>query len=365
MSNSIGKFFKVTSFGESHGDAIGVVIDGCPGRVSINIELIQQALDRRRPGQSSLVTTRNEKDKVLCLSGIEDGFSLGGPICFIVKNKDKKQSDYDSLLNIYRPSHADFTTQIKYGIRAKSGGGRASARETIARVIAGSVAQQFLQDRVPQLEVLTYVSSVKNIHINNLDHESLSIAEIESHPTRCPDRSVQAKMQKLIEEARSKGDSVGGSIVSLIRNPPPALGEPVFDKLEADLAKAVMSIPAVRGFELGLGFASTLLWGSENNDPFVAKDGKIITTSNNSGGIQGGISNGQNILLRAALKPTSTIQKVQNTVNEKGENISFQLKSGRHDPCVLPRAVPIIEAMVYLVIVDHYLRQYGTATQKK
>ncbi|NRA43587.1 MAG: chorismate synthase [Oligoflexales bacterium] len=365
MASSFGHSFRVTSFGESHGGGVGVVIDGCPAGYSISLEKIQAFLDRRRPGQSVLSTPRQEKDQVVCLSGLEGGKTLGTPIALVVYNKDAKKDHYTDMTKVFRPSHADYTTELKYGIRAVSGGGRASARETIARVAAAALAEQVLEELHPSLKVIAYVESVKHLQANSVDVDSLSREKIDEHMLRCPDEQAREQMSQLILEAKKKGDSVGGCIRCLCLNPPKGLGEPVFDKLEADLAKAMMSLPASKGFEVGEGFAATQLFGSEHNDHFEVKNNEIRTTTNFSGGIQGGISNGENISMRIAFKPVATIFKEQQTVDRDKNPQTFKPKAGRHDPCVLPRAVPMVEAMTLLVLMDHFLRQKMLASCAK
>ena len=357
MASSFGHSFKVTSFGESHGGGVGVVIDGCPSGYSISLEKIQEFLDRRRPGQSVLSTPRQEKDKVVCLSGLEQGKTLGTPIALVVYNQDAKKEHYSDMAKVFRPSHADYTTELKYGIRAQSGGGRASARETIARVAAAALAEQILAELHPSLKVLAYVESVKDLKAKDMDPYSLTRESIDQHMLRCPDEEAREQMSQLILEAKKKGDSVGGCIRCFCVNPPKGLGEPVFDKLEADLAKAMMSLPASKGFEVGEGFAATQLFGSQHNDHFEVKDNEIRTKTNFSGGIQGGISNGEVIAMRVAFKPVATIFKEQVTVDRDMKAQTFKPKAGRHDPCVLPRAVPMVEAMTLLVLMDHFLRQ--------
>lgn len=359
MPNTFGHLFRVTTFGESHGEALGVVIDGCPAGLSISMEKIQKALDRRRPGQSLWTTSRNESDKVICVSGIENAVTLGTPIVLLINNENKKPKDYEDIHKIYRPSHADFTTEKKYGLRPQSGGGRASARETVARVAAAALAEQVLHTYIPDLQVLAYVSSIKNIEAD-VDPTLLTREKVDAHALRCPDIVKIPAMEDLILTAKQAGDSVGGCIRCHVFHCPIGLGEPVFDKLHADLAKALMSIPAAKGFEIGSGFASCLKFGSENNDAFVKTERGISTLTNHSGGVQGGISNGESIDLKVGFKAPSTIFKMQQTVNVEGENVDFTLKKGRHDPCVLPRAVPIVEAMVILVLTDHWLRQQVT-----
>ena len=354
MSSSFGKIFRVSTFGESHGGAVGVILDGCPPQLTIDIDLIQNELNRRRPGQSKITTPRNEDDKLEILSGLKDGKTLGTPIAMLVRNKDQRPADYSNLEQIFRPSHADGTYHLKYGIQAGSGGGRASARETIGRVAAGAIAKQILKN-LCNTEILSWVKRIHDID-SQVNKEKISISKIDSNIVRCPDENVAAKMIERIKELQQQGDSCGGVIECLVRNPPSGLGMPVFDKLEADLAKALMSLPATKGFEIGSGFLGTYLKGSQHNDSFVESDdkNKLKTISNNSGGIQGGISNGENIEMKIAFKPTATIGKEQKTVNSDGKEVVMKAK-GRHDPCVLPRAVPMVDSMVSLVLVDHLL----------
>ena len=354
MGNTFGHLFRITTWGESHGDAIGVVIDGCPPQLKIDINAIQTELDRRRPGQSHLTTPRQETDVVQILSGVFEGKTLGTPISMLVWNKDAKPSAYEHLKDIYRPSHADFTYQQKYGIRNWQGGGRASARETIGRVAAGAIAKQILQEQC-STAILAYVKQIHTI-VAAVDSDTVTLDEIESSLARCPDPNASKQMTERIDQARRDGDSLGGIIESVSRNVPLGLGEPVFDKLKADLAKAMMSLPATMGIQIGSGFGSVAMTGSQHNDLFFTEEERIRTRTNNSGGIQGGISNGENILLQVAFKPTSTIRKAQDTVDIHGNAVVLSAR-GRHDPCVLPRAVPIVEAMIALVLVDHFLRQ--------
>lgn len=356
MGNTFGKLFKVHTFGESHGQAIGVVIDGCPAGHSISLEKIQEQLNRRRPGQSEITSLRQEKDLIECLSGLENNRTLGTPITLIVKNADAKPEDYSELEDVYRPSHADYTTKMKYGIHSKSGGGRASARETIGRVAAAALAEQILSKLLPELKITALVESIMELRATEYDPKSLDRATIDQNPVRCPDVKIAQKMEDLIKAAAKRGDSLGGVVFGIIQGCPVGLGEPVFDKLEADLAKAMMSIPATKGFEIGLGFASTLLLGSQHNDAFTLEGDQISTITNHSGGVQGGISNGQDIYFRIAFKPVSTIKVKQRTVNKEHEEVEYTPSKGRHDPCVVPRAVPIVEAMATLVITDHFLR---------
>jgi len=357
VGNSFGKLFSITTFGESHGGGVGVVVDGCPPRLPISLEEIQRDLDRRRPGQSRLTTPRDEADRVEILSGVFEGHTLGSPISMLVRNQDARSSSYAPFKDIYRPSHADYSTEAKYGIRAWQGGGRASARETIGRVAAGALARKLLAHSA-RIEVLAWVQSVHDITAN-VDPSRVTLAEVEASPTRCPDTAIAARMFERIDEARRNQDSLGGVVQCIARNVPAGLGVPVFDKLEADLAHAMLSLPASKGFEIGSGFAGTLLTGSEHNDAFVpGPDGRPRTRTNRSGGIQGGISNGEEIVLRIAFKPTATISRPQDTVDRDNRAVTLTAQ-GRHDPCVLPRAVPMVEAMVCLVLADHLLRQRG------
>ena len=354
MGSVFGKIFRISTFGESHGGSVGVILEGCPPKLKLDLKKIQEELDRRKPGQSRLTTPRKETDQIEILSGFENGFTLGTPIAMLVKNKDQRPNDYENMQSVYRPSHADATYQLKYGIQAKSGGGRASARETIGRVAAGAIAKQLIA-KINKTEVLAWVKSIHDINAE-INHEQVSIQDVESNIVRCPDQSKAKLMIKRIEEISIEGDSCGGVIECLVRNVPIGLGMPVFDKLEADLAKALMSLPATKGFEIGSGFKGTLLKGSQHNDSFLpTTDGSLKTETNNSGGIQGGISNGEPIILRVAFKPTATIRKAQKTIDSNGNEVTLSAK-GRHDPCVLPRAVPMVEAMVALVLADHLLR---------
>ena len=354
MGSSFGKIFRVTTFGESHGGAVGVILDGCPPKLKINIDLIQNELDRRRPGQSNITTPRKEDDKLEILSGLKEGITLGTPIAMLVRNKDQRPGDYSNLEQVFRPSHADGTYHLKYGIQAGSGGGRASARETIGRVAAGAIAKQLLKNLF-NTEILSWVKRIHDID-SQVNKNKLTQSKIDSNIVRCPDDKVASKMIKRIKELQQDGDSCGGVIECLVKNVPSGLGMPVFDKLEADLAKALMSLPATKGFEIGSGFLGTYLRGSEHNDSFIESDdiSKLKTISNNSGGIQGGISNGENIEMKIAFKPTATIGKEQKTVNAYGKEVLMKAK-GRHDPCVLPRAVPMVDSMVALVLADHLL----------
>jgi chorismate synthase len=355
VSSSFGSLFRISTFGESHGPAVGVIVDGCPPRLPISREEIQTELDRRRPGQSRITTQRREADEVEILSGVEDGMTTGTPIAMLVRNSDQRSGDYDEMRTKYRPSHADFTYQAKYGIRSWKGGGRASARETIGRVAAGAIARKLLELQAA-VEIVAYVKRVERLEAE-VDPDRVARPEVEANIVRCPDAAMAEQMIALIDGARKDGDSLGGVVEAVARNVPVGLGEPVFDKLEADLARAMLSLPACKGFESGSGFEGTKLRGSQHNDPFYkASDAKIHTRTNWSGGIQGGISNGEPIVIRAAFKPTATILREQETVDMEG-NATTLAPRGRHDPCVLPRAVPIVEAMMALVLADHYLRQ--------
>lgn len=352
--NAFGQLFRITTFGESHGGGVGVVIDGCPPGLEISEEEIQKELDRRRPGQSAITSTRNEQDKIHILSGVFDGKTTGTPILLLAYNKDAKPEDYLNLKDLYRPGHADYTYQKKYGIRDWRGGGRASARETLARVAAGAIAKKYLKEKLG-IEILSYVEQVGDIK-TNIDFNSVTINMVESNVVRCPDISTAEKMIELIKKVKDEGDSIGGIVRGIIKNVPVGLGEPVFDKLPADLAKAMMSINAVKGFEIGSGFEGVKLRGSQHNDEFyINKLGNVRTKTNNAGGTLGGISNGETIYFRVAVKPVSTIRKQQITVNKNNEEVMLKA-TGRHDPCVLPRVVPIVDAMAALVILDHYLR---------
>ena len=355
MGSVYGNLFRISTFGESHGGGVGVVVEGCPARLAIDVAEIQRDLDRRRPGQSVLTTPRQEADQAEILSGVFEGRTLGSPIGLLVRNKDARPSAYEEMRDTYRPSHADFTTDAKYGIRNWQGGGRASARETIGRVAAGAIARKLLRE-VAGIEVLAWVRTVQSID-SKVDPATVTLAEIDANDVRCPDPDAAEKMYELIDSMRRQGDSVGGVVECVARRVPAGLGDPVFDKLEADLAKAMMSLPAAKGFEIGSGFGGTSLSGSQHNDPFeIDPSGRTRTTSNRSGGIQGGISNGESIELRVAFKPTATIRKAQQTVTSSGESVTLSA-GGRHDPCVLPRAVPMVEAMVCLTLADHWMRQ--------
>jgi len=358
MGNSFGKLFTITTWGESHGGAVGVVIDGCPSQLEITAEEIQQELDRRRPGQSDIVTPRKETDTVHIFSGIFQGKTLGTPISLLVWNKDANSKAYDHLKDVFRPSHADYTYQKKYGIRDWQGGGRSSARETIGRVAAGAIAKKYLQQHA-SIDCIAYVSQIHTIQAN-INRDTITLTDVESNPVRCPDTKTAKKMESAIKKARQDGNSLGGIVECVIRNVPAGLGEPVFDKIKADLAKAMMSLPATMGFDIGSGFSSISMTGSEHNDPFYMDNNTVKTSSNFSGGTQGGITNGEDIYFRVAFKPTATIFKEQQTITNFHKEQSLQAK-GRHDPCVIPRAVPIVESMANLVLIDHYLRQKATS----
>lgn len=344
--NSYGTLFKLTTFGESHGEAIGGILDGCPSGLTIDLESIQKEMNRRKPGQSAIVTQRKEADEVQFLSGIFEGKTTGAPIGFIIPNTNQKTNDYSHLKDTFRPSHADFTYEKKYGVRDYRGGGRSSARETACRVVAGAIAKQLLST----IQIDAFVSSVGNIFVDK-PYQDLDFSKIESNPVRCPDEEIAVKMEAYIKEIRKEGDTVGGTVTCVIQNVPIGLGEPVFDKLHAELGKAMLSINAVKGFEFGSGFCGAQMKGSEHNDLFNP-DGS--TKSNLSGGIQGGISNGMAIYFRVAFKPVATIMQKQETIDKQGNSVDLEGK-GRHDPCVVPRAVPIVEAMAALVLADFYL----------
>jgi len=355
MGSSFGHLFRITTFGESHGGGVGVVIDGCPPLLEISAAEIQMELDRRKPGQSKITTPRQEDDLCEILSGVFEGKTTGTPIAILVRNKDARSQDYQEMADKFRPSHADATYQAKYGIRNYQGGGRSSARETIGRVAAGAIAKKILY-QMAGVEIIAYVKRIKDLAALEINPEIVTTAEVESNIVRCPDSEVAEKMIELIDQLRREGNSIGGEIECVARHVPVGLGEPVFDKLEADLAKAIMSLPATKGFEIGSGFAGTFLTGREHNDEFYMEGDRFRTITNNSGGIQGGISNGENIIMRIAFKPTATIMQEQKTVSKDGEDTTL-IARGRHDPCVLPRAVPMVEAMVALVLCDHLLRQ--------
>mmetsp|Transcript_23113 Transcript_23113/g.30669 ORF Transcript_23113/g.30669 Transcript_23113/m.30669 type:complete len:441 (+) Transcript_23113:199-1521(+) len=360
--NSFGRVFRISTWGESHGGGVGVTLDGCPPRIPLTREEVQVDLDRRRPGQSRITTPRNEADSVEILSGLtNDGITIGTPIAMLVRNKDQRSSDYlDNDMKVaYRPSHADATYDAKYGVRAIAGGGRSSARETIGRVAAGAIARKVLK-MYNGIEVLAYVSKVQDIEAENVDDSTFTMEDVDSNIVRCPDAASAERMLERIDEIRKAGNSIGGVVTCVARNVPAGLGSPVFDKLEADLAKACMSIPAAKGFESGDGFAGTLLSGKDHNDEFYIdkETGATRTKTNRSGGIQGGISNGENVVVHVAFKPTSTIGQAQETVTRDGLEVELRGK-GRHDPCVLPRAVPMVEAMVALTLVDALMLQHA------
>ena len=356
LGNSFGRIFRISTWGESHGGGVGVTVDGCPPRLPLSREEIQFDLDRRRPGQSKIVTPRNEPDAVEILSGVVDGITIGTPIAMLVRNKDHRSQDYDTMAVAYRPSHADAAYDAKYGIRAVAGGGRSSARETIGRVAAGAIAKKILKEYAG-VEIVGYVKRVRDIEAPEIDPHTVTLEQVEANIIRCPHEETAEQMIEYVKQIRKKGNSIGGVVEVIARNVPAGLGSPVFDKLEADLAKACMSIPASKGFEVGSGFEGTMLSGFEHNDAFyVDEDGRTRTVSNRSGGIQGGISNGEPIVLRVAFKPTSTIGKPQQTVTRGGDETQLRGK-GRHDPCVLPRAVPMVESMVALVLADHLMQQ--------
>lgn len=354
MGNTFGTLFRIATWGESHGGGVGVVIDGCPPRIPLTEAHIQPDLDRRRPGQSPIVTPRKEEDRCEILSGTFRGRTLGTPIAILVRNHDARPEAYREMETRFRPSHADYTYQAKFGIRNWEGGGRSSARETIGRVAAAAVAKQVFRQFLPSLQILGYVSQVHKLTAR-FDPASLTFEQIESNPLRWPCPNDAGRAIRLIQKTRAQGDSLGGVVECRIRGIPPGWGEPVFDRLEADLAKAMLSLPASKGFEVGSGFAGTHLKGSEHNDPFFNQDGRIRTATNRSGGVQGGISNGEEIVFRVAFKPVATIAQAQQTVTTKGQPTELKAR-GRHDPCVLPRAVPMVEAMAYLTLIDHWLR---------
>ena len=353
MANIFGHLFRIATWGESHGGGVGVVVDGCPPRIALSETDIQPDLDRRRPGQSRIVTPRKEPDRVQILSGVFEGKTLGTPISMWVKNEDARPKAYTEMETKFRPSHADYTYQAKFGIRNWQGGGRTSARETIGRVAAGAIAKKVLRERWG-VEVLAYVKQVRDV-VAQVDPERVTFKEVESNIVRCPDSATADQMIQLIEKMRKAGDSVGGIVEGVARGVPAGWGEPVFDRLEADLAKAMLSLPASKGFDIGSGFDGILMTGREHNDPYRMMKGKVRTTTNRSGGIQGGISNGETIYFRVAFKPTATVMHEQDTVDVNLKNTTLKAR-GRHDPCVLPRAVPMVEAMTALVLVDHALR---------
>lgn len=353
MAGSIfGQLFRISTFGESHGKAIGVIVDGCPAGLAIDIAFIQSELARRRPGQSAIVTQRKEADEVEILSGVFEGKSTGTPIAMMIRNKDARSKDYSHIATQFRPSHADYTFHAKYGLRDYRGGGRSSARETAARVAAGAIAKIFLKSK--GVDVFAYTSQVGKFYLSKKYNE-ISKEEIELNPVRCPDQTLAKEMEDYIRFVRKEGDTVGGVVSAVVQGCPVGLGEPVFDKLHADLGKAILSINACKGFQYGSGFEGVGMRGSEHNDPFYIEDGVVKTQTNHSGGIQGGISNGMDIYFKAAFKAVATIVPDQASINEAGESVTVTGK-GRHDPCVVPRAVPIVEAMAALVVADHLLR---------
>ncbi|WP_462317667.1 chorismate synthase [Marinilabilia sp.] len=347
--NTFGRLFKVTSFGESHGRGVGGIIEGVKPGLELDMDFIQKELDRRRPGQSKITTPRDEKDRVEFLSGVFEGKATGTPLAFAIWNKDQKSGDYDNLRDLYRPSHADYTYDAKYGIRDHRGGGRSSARETIARVVAGAIAKLMLKE--VGVEITGFVSQVGEIQMS---HTPEDLSKIESTPVRCPDTVLADKMIDYIDHIRQEKDSVGGVVSCIIKKAPAGLGDPVFEKLHASLGQAMLSINAVKGFEYGMGFQAASMRGSQHNDEFYSENGQIKAKTNRSGGIQGGISNGEDILFRVAFKPVATILKDQQTVDKSGKEVVMKAK-GRHDPCVVPRAVPIVEAMAAMVIADAWL----------
>ena len=355
MSSTFGRLLRVTTFGESHCKGVGAILDGCPPRLALCEEDIQKQLDRRRPGQSRLSTDRQESDQVTILSGVENGLTLGTPIGLFVANKDHIPGDYEDMQFIPRPSHADYTYQMKYGVRAASGGGRSSARETIGRVAAGAIAEKYLHER-HRVEIVAWVSSVGPIEVSNVRVDSIDRVTVDQTAVRCPDTTAAAQMAARISQLKEEGDSIGGVVTCVARNVPVGLGEPVFDKLEAQLAQAMLSIPATKGFEIGSGFAGARMQGSAHNDPFVQKGERLGTATNNNGGVLGGITNGEPIVFRVAFKPPATISQPQETADFKGQPALLEAK-GRHDPCVVPRAVPIVEAMTALTLGDLLLRQ--------
>jgi chorismate synthase len=358
MSSTFGTLFRVSTWGESHGPSVGVVVDGCPPRMPISREELQVELDRRRPGQSIITTQRRERDEVEILSGVSEGLTLGTPIALLVRNQDNRGGDYEDMRTKFRPSHADYTYQAKYGIRAWQGGGRASARETVGRVAAGVLARKTLTGPLGMpVEIVAYVKQVHGM-VATVDPATVTAAAVDANIVRCPDAARAAEMITAIDEARRAGDSLGGIVEAVARGVPAGWGEPIFDKLDADLAKAMLSLPAAKGFEVGSGFGGIALTGAAHNDPFYAEGGRARTRTNHSGGIQGGISNGEDILIRVAFKPTATILREQATVDDHLQDTTIKAR-GRHDPCVLPRAVPIVEAMMALVLADHALRQRG------
>jgi chorismate synthase len=355
MSSSFGTIFRVTTFGESHGRGVGAVVDGVPARMALSEASIQAQLDRRRPGQNALSTPRQEADQVAILSGVEGGRTLGTPIGLLVYNQDQRPGDYGEMSRVPRPSHADYTYQEKYGVRAASGGGRSSARETIGRVAAGAIAEQFLRETYG-IEIVAWVSAVGTVEAELPDLMALDRVTVDAQAVRCPDPTAAARMEAAILAAQAEKDSLGGIVSCVCRNLPPGWGEPVFDKLDALLAQAMLSLPASKGFDIGSGFAGSRMRGSQHNDPFIRRGERLGTASNHSGGVQGGISNGEPVVFRVAFKPVATIGQEQATVDFDGKPVVLAAK-GRHDPCVVPRAIPIVEAMAALVLADLALRQ--------
>ncbi|MBS1264213.1 MAG: Chorismate synthase [Acidimicrobiaceae bacterium] len=353
VGSTFGSLFRVSTWGESHGEGIGVVVDGCPPRLPLTDQHLQTDLDRRRPGQSSITTQRSEPDHAEILSGVFEGVTTGSPVAVLVRNSDARPGAYEHLRDVYRPSHADYTYEARFGVRDWRGGGRASARETIGRVAAGAVARQLLR-QVAGIEVLAWVSQVHTV-LSDVDSDSVTLAEVEADQTRCPDPDAAAAMTFAIDAARRDGNSLGGIVTCVARNVPPGLGDPVFDRLEADLAKGMLSLPASKGFDIGSGFEAVTMTGLEHNDPFSPGELGPVTTSNRSGGVQGGISNGADLLFRVAFKPTATIASPQETVDTSNRRVTLEAR-GRHDPCVLPRAVPLVESMALLTLADHWLR---------
>lgn len=355
MSSSFGSLFRISTFGESHGIGVGAIVDGCPAGFELSEADIQPQLDRRRPGQSDLTTPREEADQVTILSGVENGLTLGTPIGLLVRNKDQRPGDYGEMDTVPRPSHADFTYQVKYGNRASSGGGRSSARETIGRVASGAIAEKLLREEYG-VEIVAWVSSVGEVQAGQIDPLTIDRAQVDATLVRCPDAEAAVRMETKVREIRDAKDSIGGVVSCVCRNVPVGWGEPIFDKLEAMLAHAMLSLPATKGFEVGSGFAGTCLRGSQHNDPFVKKGDRLGTVTNNAGGILGGISSGEPVLFRVAFKPVATIGQSQQTVDFDGNPVTLEAK-GRHDPCVVPRAVPIVESMAALVLLDLAMRQ--------
>ncbi len=352
MSNTTGRLFRATTFGESHGEMMGVVMDGCPPGIAIDLDQVQRDLDRRRPGQTSLTTPRNERDQLRVVSGLFDGTTTGAPLTIVFENQDQRPRDYKDTKDLYRPGHADYSYQMRYGIRDHRGGGRASARETVSRVAAGAIGRQILQTRF-DLDVVAWVSSVGSIEAC-VDEANVSRQAVDAHPTRCPDPQAAQAIEAQINAAKAAGDTLGGCVSAIAKGVPTGWGAPVFDKLEAELAKACLSLPACKGFEIGSGFAGTRMKGSEHNDEFKIEEGQVRSSSNHAGGVLGGITSGMPIQMRCAFKPVSTHFKQQRTLTKELDSVEFK-NVGRHDPCVLPRAVPLIEAAIWLTLTDHYL----------